>query len=96
MEKRERKKKRVCQHLTPEAGGSYTGLDKCIRENECLIPHVLEMGYFWSSRHGSGEKNLASIHEDACLIPGPTQWCRLQTQLGSGMAVAVALIQPLA
>lgn len=28
----------------------------------------------WSSRHGSGETNLPSIHGDAGLIPGPTLW----------------------
>ena len=45
-------------------------------------------------------KNLTSIHEDAGLTPGLTQWlrilhyhelqCRSQVQLGSGMAVALA------
>ena len=43
--------------------------------------------------------NLTSIHEDAGLIPDLTQWvgtqhclnlwCGSQTQLGSGIAVAV-------
>ena len=50
---------------------------------------------------GAAETNLTSIHEDARWIPDPTQgvrirhccemWCRSQTQLGSGVAVAVVL-----
>ena len=52
-----------------------------------------------SSYRGSVETNLTSIHEDAGSIPGLAQWlriqhccelwCRSQTQLGSGVAVAV-------
>ena len=45
-------------------------------------------------------KNPTSIHEDVGLVPGPSQWvpgiwrcrelwCRSQTWLGSGVAVAV-------
>ena len=55
----------------------------------------------WSSCHGSAERNLTSIHEDkGSIIPGLAQWvkeiwrcrepwCRWQTWLGSGAAVAV-------
>ena len=31
---------------------------------------------WWSSRCGSAVMNLASIHDDAGLIPGPAQWVR--------------------
>ena len=54
---------------------------------------------FRSSCCGAAEKNQTSIHEDAGLIPGPTQWvrdrdcrepgCRSQMRLGSRVAVAV-------
>ena len=54
-----------------------------------------------SSYHGSVVTNMTNIPEDAGLIPGLAQWikdlvlhelcCRLQTQLGSHGAVAVAV-----
>ena len=52
-----------------------------------------------SSHHGSVEASLTSIHEDVGSIPGLLSelkikhcrelWYRLQTQLGSGIAMAV-------
>ena len=32
--------------------------------------------FFWSSHHGSGLKNLTSIHEHVGLIPGLDQWVK--------------------
>ena len=55
----------------------------------------------WSSHCSTAELNLTGIHEDAGLIPGPTQWlrirlccelwCRWHMWLGSLVAVAVAV-----
>ena len=52
-----------------------------------------------SSRSGSGEMNPTRSHEVAGVIPGlarwlrfrrcPELWCRSQSQLGSGVTVAV-------
>ena len=53
----------------------------------------------WNSLCGAVETNLTMNHEVAGWIPGPSGlrirrcrelWCRLQMQLGSGVAVAVA------
>ena len=54
---------------------------------------------FWSSHHGAVEMNLTRNHEVVGSIPGLAQWvkdwhcrelwCRSQTLLGSGVAVAV-------
>ena len=33
-------------------------------------------GKLGSSRHGTEEMNLTSIHKDACLIPGLAQWVK--------------------
>ena len=54
---------------------------------------------FRRSQHGSAQMTLTGIREDAGLIPGLAQrvriwrcrelWCRLETRLGSGVAVAV-------
>jgi len=30
----------------------------------------------WSSYHGSVETNLTGKHEDACSIPGLTEWVK--------------------
>ena len=57
----------------------------------------------WRSSHcGAVEMNLTRNHEVAGSIPPLTQWvkdpassalwCRLQMRLGSGMAVAVAVV----
>ena len=66
----------------------------------CFNLHFFEVEScgFWRSRWGSADCGLhVSIQEDAGLIPVLTpwvkdpalSWCRSQTQLRSGVAVAV-------
>ena len=60
---------------------------------------VIEKKNSGSFHHGSMKTNLTGIHEDACLILASHSglrvqcccelWCSLQTQLRSGIAVAV-------
>ena len=62
-----------------------------------LLSHKKEQNR--SSHCGAAETNLARNHEVVGLIPGLAQWvkgpgchelwCRSQTRLGSGIAVAV-------
>ena len=54
----------------------------------------------WNFRSGAAETNLTRNHEVLGLMPGLSQWfgilrcrelwCRSQTRLGSGIAVALA------
>ena len=43
---------------------------------EVLITLTVKQEAKWSSCHGSVVMNLTRIHEDAGLIPGPTQWVK--------------------
>ena len=47
---------------------------------------------WWGSSHcGSAETNLTSIHKDACLIPGLTQWVKDLTLLWLWLAAAAPI-----
>ena len=64
----------------------------------CVI--LLKMYFFESSCHSAAEMNLTRNQEVSGSIPGLARglriqcccelWCRLQTQLGSGVSVALA------
>ena len=68
-----------------------------------LEMNTLKLYSLGSSRHGAAETNPTRNHEVAGLIPGlnlaslsglrirrcPELWCRLQTRLGSRVAVAL-------
>ena len=56
---------------------------------------MLNKNYSWSSHHGAAETNLTRNHEIVgsilALFSGlRIQWCRSQSRLGSGIAVALA------
>ena len=62
--------------------------------------HYIYLKFFWSSHHGIVEMNLTGNHKVAVRSLASLSglriwhcrelWCRLQTRLGSCMAVAVA------
>ena len=42
-----------------------------------LVESLLrKISHYWSSHGGSVETNLMSIHKDAGLLPGLTQWVK--------------------
>ena len=55
----------------------------------CIFP-LKKNKLVGSSRCGTAEKNPASIHEDACLIPDLAQWVKDLALAVSCVAVAVA------
>ena len=57
-----------------EQEASITCLTGKTHQGLSLLKNTQVEEYSWSSRCGSAETNLISIHEDAGLIPGLTQW----------------------
>ena len=71
---------------------------KCLKRHTAFV--LSKIQYRRSSHCGTAEMNPTSIYEEADSIPGLTQygsgiqhcsepWCRSQTWLGSGIAMAM-------
>ena len=88
--------KKYCYQVGYQQQQRNFSIINCCRRNVFPSLHMPKPN--WSSYCGEAETNLTSIHEDASLIPGLTQWvvdpalprCRSHTWLRSHVAVAVA------
>ena len=87
------KKKKLNTHIVNSWQPGWMEREKGGREERERNSHQ------WSSRHGSGETNLTSIHEDTGSSPSLTQWAKqriwhchelwYRSQKGLGSDVAV-------